>query len=302
MARLNIYLPDDLYALIKKWRRKKNLSEICSEALRRELEALELNRDVGNFVNSLRSHTSIEETIAAHYKLTDVEIVDASEETEDLREKLGKSAADFLNRYLSEGSILGISGGRQMWCVVKNLTRRNVRVTISALGIRQDDPRILHAHANTLAGILWLLYSPRSDAFVISNDPSGFNSIWGNKLPVETFTKYLVIGSCAPFNSGSYLAPLLGKKVTSDLLNLGACGDFLYQFFGEDGEIISIPKLAQQSILSSDLLRELSRRSDSKVILVAGGREKLKSLRFALEGGLCNVLVTDQETAQSLLS
>ncbi|MDP2603690.1 MAG: sugar-binding domain-containing protein [Deltaproteobacteria bacterium] len=288
--------------MTKKWRRKKNLSEICSEALRRELEALELNRDVGNLVSSFRSHTSIEETIAARYKLTDVEIVDASGETGDLREKLGKIAADFLNRYLSDGSILGISGGRQMWCVVKNLTRRNVKVTISALGIRQDDPRILHAHANTLAGILWLLYSPRSEALVIGNDPTEVNSIWANKLPVETSAKYFVIGSCAPFNSESYLVPLLGKKAASDLLNHGACGDFLYQFFGEDGEIISTPNLAQQSILSSDLLRELSRRPDSKVILVAGGREKLKSLRFALEGGLCNVLVTDQETARGLLN
>ncbi|MDZ4343811.1 MAG: hypothetical protein U1E51_15420, partial [Candidatus Binatia bacterium] len=65
---------------------------------------MELNRDVGNLVSSFRSHTSIEETIAARYKLTDVEIVDASGETGDLREKLGKIAADFLNRYLSDGS------------------------------------------------------------------------------------------------------------------------------------------------------------------------------------------------------
>src|SRR5713226_2475658 len=104
MTRLNIYLPDDVYALTKKWRRTRNMSEICSDALKRELEASELSRDAGELVGSFRSHTSLEEAIAKRYELSDVEIVDVSEEMGDVREKLGHAAADFLNRYLCDGS------------------------------------------------------------------------------------------------------------------------------------------------------------------------------------------------------
>ncbi|MGQ0751219.1 MAG: hypothetical protein ACT4PS_11840 [Betaproteobacteria bacterium] len=42
MARLNITVPDELYARIEKWRERLNLSRICQDAIGRELEKLEL--------------------------------------------------------------------------------------------------------------------------------------------------------------------------------------------------------------------------------------------------------------------
>jgi post-segregation antitoxin (ccd killing protein) len=41
MARLNITVPDGLYERIEKWRDRINLSRICQEAIRRELDKLE---------------------------------------------------------------------------------------------------------------------------------------------------------------------------------------------------------------------------------------------------------------------
>lgn len=41
MARLNITVPDDLYKRVEKWRDRINLSRVCQEAIRRELDKLE---------------------------------------------------------------------------------------------------------------------------------------------------------------------------------------------------------------------------------------------------------------------
>lgn len=41
MARLNITIPDDLHERIDRWRERLNISRICQDAIRRELDKLE---------------------------------------------------------------------------------------------------------------------------------------------------------------------------------------------------------------------------------------------------------------------
>src|SRR5207249_1664627 len=214
-----------------KWRRRVNLSEICARALRSELEAAESHRSAQALFSALRSPSTLERTLAVRYKLSEVVVPEITPDTTDVRAALGNAAATYLNRYLCDDSLLAIGGGRQMWCVVKNLTPRQVSVRITGLGIRQNDPQVLHAHANTLTTLLWLLYC----------------------------------------------------------------------FFDKDGRLAPAPPLPHQSILPADLLQRLSLRADTRVILVAGGLEKLKIIKFVLTLGMCNVLITDPATTRRLL-
>ncbi len=297
MARLNISLPEDVYALAVKWRRRVNLSEICARALRSELEAAESHRSAQALFSALRSPSTLERTLAVRYKLSEVVVPEITQDTTDVREALGNAAATYLNRYLCDGSLLAIGGGRQMWCVVKNLTPRQVSVRITGLGIRQNDPQVLHAHANTLTTLLWLLYSPRAKAQLVGE---ALDTVWTSDLPSAPYPKYFVVGSCGPFNATCPLANLLGEEAATHLLKQQVCGDFLYCFFDQDGRLAPAPPLPHQSILPVDLLQRLSLRADARVILVAGGLEKLKIIKFALTVGMCNVLITDPATTQRL--
>jgi deoxyribonucleoside regulator len=299
MARLNIYLPDDLYELANKWRGTINLSEICARALREELEAEDSHRNIRGLLNTLRPPSELERAVADRYKLSEVLICEPPK-TSDLREVLGLQAATYLDRNLCDSSLLATGGGRQMWCMVRNLSPRRVRVTITALGIQQNDPKVLHAHANTLITLLWLLYSPRSEAHLIGAD--SFASIWSRELPRESYPRYFVVASCAPFDRNSPFAQLIGTEASDELLRRCACGDFAYLFFDDKGDLIEPPSMDHCSILSEVVLQNLSRRSDARVLLVAGGQDKLRILRFTLEAGLCNVLVTDTLSAQHLLN
>ena len=121
------------------------------------------------------------------------------------------------------------------------------------------------------------------------------------QAPVAAHPKYFVIGSCAPFEAKGNLAKLLGAKTAARLMERGARGDFLYTFFDRRGRIVEAPEVADRSVLSGEQLRTLAARDDARVVLVAGGTDKLRTMTAALEAQVCNVVLTDTKTAQLLL-
>lgn len=299
MGRLNISIPEDLVPLVSKWRRKINLSEICAQALRSELSAVESHRSAAPLLAKIhRPAQEPERQLARRYGLAEVRIIEGEGEDErGLRESLGAEAAAYLNRTLSGGAVLAIAGGRQSWCIVQRLEPRPLDVRVLALGYRQNDPHLLNAHANTLTTLLWLLFSPGAVAHLVGRNPE---EVLNACLPMQAELKYFVVASCAPFYSGSPLANLLGEETAAVLLARGAASDFAYNFFDRRGRLIEAPVLGDQSILSADCLKALSERPDTRVILVGAGREKRRAIRLALEARLCNMLLTDAATARYL--
>ena len=300
MARLNVSIPDDLAPLVSKWRRKINLSEICAQALRCELTAVESHRSAAALLAKIhRPANELERRLTQRYGLAEVRIgADEEEDDRGLRESLGSAAAEYLNQTLSAGAVLAIAGGRQSWCIVQRLGPRPLEIGIVALGYHQNDPHLLNAHANTLTTLLWLLFSPQATARLVGGDPE---EVLDASLPVQPLPKYFVVASCAPFYAGCPLARLLGEETSSTLLARGATCDFAYNFFDKRGRLVDVSVPGDQSILSAGCLSSLSKRSDARVVLVAAGREKLRAIRLALEAKLCNTLVTDTPTARSLI-
>ena len=299
MARLNISIPQDLAPLVRKWRRKLNLSEICASVLRDELAAVESHRSALPILRKLRRPNPLELELVERFELHEAWVSNGEESDErQIRETLGKAAAEYLNQNLSEGCVLAIGGGRQAWCIVEHMSPRQIAMDIVALGYRQNDPNLLNAHPNTLATVLWLLFSPRAKAWLIGNAP---NKTLNASAPVASGSRYFVVGSCAPFEAGSSLARLLGASATKSLVSRKADGDFLYNFFNNDGLIIDLEIPGDRSILSASELGSLCERPDTKVVLVAGGEEKAGIIRKAVEAKLCNVLITETTAAQRLL-
>jgi Putative sugar-binding domain len=327
MARLNISLPPDLYEAARKWRGKKNLSRICATALREELDAVEQGRSLGGLYAVLEHASALERKLSRRFGLADVVVADTPQHPEELRDVLGERAARYLDRWLCDDALLGVAGGRQTWAVVRNLSPRSVRLTITALGYKQNDPQVLHVHPNILTSFLWLLYSPGAHARLVAAIPEG--TLWFGDLPARDRPSYFVLASCAPLEAGSSFANLLGDGVLASLRARRAVGDFAYVFFGPDGAPLDarsvlpaspVPPTSpaspaqpapsapmapiaagDHSILSAGLLAALSRRPDARVMAVAGGDGKLPVLRHVLAHRLCNVLVTDRRTAEALL-
>jgi deoxyribonucleoside regulator len=300
MGRLNVSLPADLTPLVSTWRRKINLSDICAQALRHELTAVESHRSATALLAKIhRPASALERQLVHRYGLADARVTgDPVEHEAGLRESLGSVAAEYLSQKLGAGAVLAIAGGRQSWCMVQHLDPRPLEISIVALGYRQNDPHVLHAHANTLTTLLWLLFSPRAVARLVGGDPE---EVLNASLPVQPEPKYFVVASCAPFSAEGPLARLLGEEVSAMLLARGVACDFAYNFFDKHGRLVPVAIPGDQSILSAGCLSSLSRRPDARVVLVAGGRQKVGAIRVALKAKLCNTLVTDATTARRLV-
>lgn len=306
MARLNISLPDDLYEVAKKWRKSINLSEICARALRSELEAVELDRTAVGLLGSLKPPTPLERAFAKKFSLRSVVVTPTPEDPQELYDLLGSAAAEHLDSLLVDDSLLAIAGGRQMWRVVRSLSPRSIRITITALGIHENDPQVLHVHPNTLTTFLWLLYSPNAIAKLVA--ASTFDSLWDHTLAIKERPSYFVLGSFGPFERSSPFANLIGIEATQGLIDRGASSDFAYIFFDKEGQLIEQPELrisptngVDHSLFSAKQLRDLSARPDTRVLAVGGGINKVSALRHTMNNRLCNVVVTDHNTATILL-
>jgi|GEM_PF-5826880 len=300
MPRLNIYLPDDVYELASKWRNSANLSEICAQAIRDEFNAVEESRTFSRSLAKIRPPTDLEALLASRFDLHEVVISDAPNGPNDLRDAIGKAASGYIDKSICDGSLVAIAGGRQIWCAVQHLSPRRVRSTITALGMHQADPQLLHAHPNTLATLMWLLYSPRSQAHVVGAQPNP--NPWLGALPTKTHPTYFVFSSCSSFVADSPFAKLLGPELVVQLLEHNVFADYAYTFFDASGKEIDIPLPGDQFRLPASLLRTLSARSDARTVLIAGGEDKFGAIRTTLTTKLCNSLITDPETGRHLLN
>src|SRR5207247_1204738 len=141
---------------------------------------------------------------------------------------LGAAAAAYLRSTLAAGAVLAVAGGRQSWCMVQHVDPRPLAVRLVALGFRQHDPHVLHAHANTLVTLLWLLFSPQAAAQLVGGHPA---EALNTAAPAHPEPKYFVVASAAPFTRDCPLARLLGAPASARLLARGAVCDFAYNFF-----------------------------------------------------------------------
>jgi DNA-binding transcriptional regulator LsrR (DeoR family) len=299
MPRVNIYLPADVYELTKQWRSSANLSEICARAIRDEFEAADTHRAPLKLLNAVAPPSIIERELVAKYSLEEALVVDAPEDPAHAREQLGFAAATYLDRTVSDGSMIAFAGGRQTWCMVRALMPRRVRSTIVALGVGNADPKLLHAHANTLVTLAWLAYSPRSEAHVVGAAPG---ELWDLDRSLLDYPSCFLFGSCSPFDPSSSFAQVLGAQSTSYLTEKGVVADFAYAFMDAKGDPIAFRPDAPHSLLAAPHLHELSRRSDTRIVLIAGGEAKLQPMLLTLSSRLCNMLITDRNTARTLLS
>lgn len=105
----------------------------------------------------------------------------------------------------------------------------------------------------------------------------------------------LSVGTMAP-TSTAFRFDLISADERQQLIDLGAVGDLLYNFFDAEGRVVDHPVNRRVMSVPVELLRQTPTR-----VIASGGPEKVESLLGAIRLIGCNVLITDEDTAQSLL-
>jgi DNA-binding transcriptional regulator LsrR (DeoR family) len=107
---------------------------------------------------------------------------------------------------------------------------------------------------------------------------------------------FLSVGELAAASTMTTLS-LINREEVSTLKDSGAVGDVCSHWIDANGDLVDHPLNGRAVGLPPQYLRDVPR-----VILVSGGKAKLLAMHGALVARYANVLVTDEQTAQQLLT
>ncbi|MFB5267830.1 sugar-binding transcriptional regulator [Paenibacillus enshidis] len=222
-----------------------------------------------------------------------------------IQQHISKKAADFLHETVQDSDIIGVTWGTTMHAVAQQLESKPVR----GVEVVQLKGGVSHSHVNTYAAETVQLfasafhtiarYMPLPVIFdnvalkqMVEEDRHIRRIIeLGKQANIAVFTVGTVKEDALLFRLGYFSA-----EEQAYLQQTGA-GDICSRFFDRDGHICS--EEINNRTVGIDLA-ELQKKEKS--ILVAGGQRKIDAIRAALVGRYANILVTDQFTAQALLS
>jgi DNA-binding transcriptional regulator LsrR (DeoR family) len=252
----------------------------------------------------------LEHDLEATYGLEEAVLVEVNHpaQPELVARDLGPPAAECLLRRLTRSSIVAMAWGRTLWSTVEALPARtmpDVSVVQLSGGLGPVDAwehstELIRRAAQKLNAKLRLLPAPGIVSTLDAARALRQDHQVAEVLKLAARADIAVVGLGVPTPDSVLLRD--GTILTADDLRLleahGAVGDIALRYIDAQGEAVSLDKLNQRIIgLSLDTIRCIP-----TVIGVGGGAVKHEIVKAALKSGLLDVLVTDRDTAEAVLS
>jgi len=280
---------------------QSTVSRLLKRARQANLVRISVNNPPGIFAD-------IEDRLIAQFQLKDT-VVDCPAEEEPMVRDLGAAAAYFLETTVKPGTSIGISSwSRSLFAMVDALhpgdSCRGGKV-VQILGGVGDVGTEHHATylAQRLAALIGasavLLQAPgvvgsAEARRVLARDASVSQA---SELFEHLDLALVGIGSMEPSRLLATSGNVFSPRERAQLTRQGAVGDICFRYYDAAGAPIKSPLLQRVIGIEPALLKRVPR-----VVGVAGGRPKIPAILGALRGNWIDVLITDQRTAQALLS
>lgn len=251
--------------------------------------------------------SSLEKAFEKKYSLDKVIVTYApANDYQSIIQNIGKAAAKYLESIVKDGDSIGVTWGRTMSEVAKNLSpkenqQQNVKVVQLKGGVTHSETNnfarevisqfatAFHTTAESLP-LPVIFDNAETSRMVLADKNTQYIMNEGKKTNIAVFTVGDVRDDAMLFNL-DYLSEAEIKMLQHD-----AVGDISSRFINSDGEIAN-EQLNQRTIGIG--LDELRKKEHS--ILIAGGEQKVESIKGALKGKYANALITDENTARQLL-
>jgi DNA-binding transcriptional regulator LsrR (DeoR family) len=250
----------------------------------------------------------LEDQLTSRFNLKDAVVVDCPAEGEAMVRDLGAALAYFLESTLKPGKIIGISSwSRSLFAMVDALhpgdycSSGKVVQILGGVGNVGSEFHAIHL-AQRLAGSIGakpvLLQSPAvvgsaEAQRVLSRDTAVQEaSAMFDKLDLAL----VGIGSMEPSRMLAASGNIFSREERAELQRLRAVGDICFRYFDAEGQPVKSPLMKR--VIGIDLAKL---RACKRVVGVAGGVQKVQAILGALRGGLIDVLITDQRTADALV-
>ena len=251
-------------------------------------------------------YADLEQRLEECYGLDEAIIVTPEEYQPDaLRRALGPAAAECLLRSLNENSSVTITWGSTLAAVVDAMPmefRPGVHIVQGLGGLSgPNSPTNAVDLTRRIAGRLrakpLLLASPGFVTHKELRDALLRDSAVAEVLAAAAASDIALVGIGAPSMDGVvFHNKILEGGDLERLTAKGMVGDIALCFYDKEGRPVQDEASDRLIGLTLEQIRDIPR-----VIGVAGGSGKVEAIRAAMVGGLINVLVTDDKTAQALL-
>jgi len=252
--------------------------------------------------------TGLERQLEISYGLKEAVVVEGKPgKQEALMESLGRGAAGYLLSILQGHEVVGLTWGRALLSMVnamENLLLPDLQVVQMLGGLGEPEAEF---HGTDLTRRMAQLFSTRPRLIhapgIVRSDTLCRELMSDiqvkSTLDVAARADIALVG-LGLFGPGSPI--LKSKKILSEadkklLTSLGVVGDISLRFFNGDGEFVSSEIDKRVVGLSAGQIQNVPR-----IIGIAGGREKYRTIRAVLRGKLVHVLITDHLTAKRLVN
>jgi deoxyribonucleoside regulator len=247
----------------------------------------------------------LERAVETRFGIARVIIAPFADPEEDPVRVIAAAAGNFISGLMKSGMTVGVGWGRTLYNTLPFITGATLddfRV-ISLLGgiaaARRFNPAEfawqfaeLYQAEGFLIPAPAVVDSPETKHALLER--CGLAAIFemADKLDVAL----LSVGGISTMTT-SYRTGYITEADRRSLIEAGAVGDVLYNFIDEAGELVVHD--VNNRVISANLAR--LRRTPERV-LISGGREKRVAMRAALRTLLPTTLITDEQTARSLLT
>jgi DNA-binding transcriptional regulator LsrR (DeoR family) len=224
---------------------------------------------------------------------------------ESSKSRLGAAASKYLLRVMRDGQTIGVSAGTTLYEVAKSMTSNQPHpsVTFVPLVGGMGNERV-DIHANHIAAKLAeslqaqykLLHAP------VMVDSKEAKEIFMRQTSIQDIfnlaaqSNIAIVGIGGTPEHSTMVKSYLGQEHQEYFDHTDVVGDICYNFINNHGESSSTSWNEKVIALELGQLKEIP-----FVIGVACGVEKVQAIKAALEGKLVHVLVTDEQTAKSLI-
>lgn len=282
---------------------RPTLNKLLKEARNEGMVKIEIydHRNVSHLVE-------LENKLCAKFGLKDVKLVDCyTEDIAIIKERISKAAAAYFDNIIKSGMSVGVGWGRTLENManyitpVKNIVRTEFVTLLGGSGNLD-----FQIHANGLTeriaqqyqlSITHLIYAP-----IFSSDESLSSALLKDANIQKVMKKMndldlAIIGIDGDLTSSTTLMTnSIPQEYLDKLKQENAVGNICARFYDINGNICV--KELNDRLISIPL--EVLKKTPL-IMAVAGGKSKVKSLVGAARGGYYNILVTDENTAKSML-
>ncbi|MGG3653954.1 sugar-binding transcriptional regulator [Bacillus pseudomycoides] len=240
---------------------------------------------------------SIERELIKRFHLKDSFIIPTL--MENSPSSLGKAAAQYVETHLQQGDLLGIGWGETISKMLENIHfEASIQLSIVTLtgGVNHYLPRKQN-YLNHMQGELHIIPTPflastTEMAQSILSEPAV-----KDMLHVASLANTAIVGIGGLSHEATIVKEeKLTLREMTYIRSQNGAGDILGQFYNTHGELLELP---HHDRLIGTPLSALQKMKH--VVGVAGGEEKIDAIYGALKGRFIHTLITDENTALSLL-